>query len=324
MTDYNPYTAQQVTEVALALTKGAFRLASVVRRFGPNDFKEGRGDTVYLNVPGALTAYSRALDDVTHSIVLDSLTEAQEPVKLDVHAYSAVGLSEHDLTLGLQDFAKQVLVPQVDSVIDRIESSIETVLACITEDATIAYSAANPVALFTAGRRALRTKGIDVAEARLVALVGASVVDDLFASGALDFDKTGSADALRNGSLGRIRGFETLESGRVGDDEVVFMTKDALYLAHRAPIVPQGASFGQTVIGEGLSLRYLRDYDVTKTQDRSLVSTFVGAGVLPLYKVERTQDTGKQGDGGYAAGSATVTEVTGGAVAKVNTATNPA
>jgi hypothetical protein len=37
--------------------------------------------------------------------------------------------------------------------------------------------------------------------------------------------------------------------------------------------------------------------------------------------VERTQDVGaKQGDGGFVAGSATVTEVAGGAVVKINTA----
>lgn len=322
---FNQYTAQQVAEVAVALTKGTFRLASLVAKYDESNFKEGRGDTVFLNVPGALTAHSRALDDVTNAIVMDSLAEAQEPVKLDVHAYSAVGLSEYDLSLGIESFSAQVLRPQVDAVVDKIEATIEGVLAGITEDAGIAYSAADPIKLFTAGRAALRAKGIDVAAADLVAIVGSNVADDLLDSGALDFDKTGSADALRGGSLGRVRGFETLESGRVAADEVVFMTREAIYLAHRAPAVPAGVAFGQTVNGEGVSLRYLRDYDSAKTQERSIVSTFIGAGVLPLYRVERTQDVGaKQGDAGFVAGSATVTEVAGGAVVKVNTASAPA
>jgi hypothetical protein len=318
---FAPYNAQQVADVAVALAKGSFRLASLVAKYDESAFKEGRGDTVFLNVPGALTAHSRALDDVTNSIVLDSLAEAQEPVKLDVHAYSAIGLSEYDLSLNIQDFSRQALMPQVDAVVDKIESTIEAVLAGIAEDASINYSAAEPIRLFTAGRAALRSKGIDVAAADLVAIVGSDVADDLLDSGALDFDKTGSADALRGGSLGRVRGFETVESGRVQAGEVIFMTREALYLAHRAPVVPAGAAFGQTVNGEGISLRYLRDYDPSKTQERSLVSTFIGAGILPLYRVERTQDVGtKQGDGGFVAGSATVTEVAGGAVVKINTA----
>ena len=139
---FNAYTPQQVADVALAATKGAFKLASIAKTFGPDAFKEGRGNTVYLNVPGALTARSRALGEVTASIVLDSLAEAQEPVSLDVHAYSAVGLSERDLSLDLVDFSKQVLVPQVDAVVAKIESTVADVLAGVTADATITgYSA---------------------------------------------------------------------------------------------------------------------------------------------------------------------------------------
>lgn len=321
MNDFNLYTPNDAGGVALALTKLQFRLASVVARYGDDRFKEGRGSTVFLNVPGALTAHSRALDDTTNAIVLDSLTEAQEPVPLDVHSYSAVGLSDYDLSLGLQDFAKQVLVPQVDAVVDKVEATLEGVLAAVTVDAALTYDAAKPVKLFTAGRAALRAKGIDVAAADLVAVVGANLADALLDSGALDFANTGATDALRGGSLGRIRGFETIETGRIGADEVVFMTRDALYLAHRAPASPLGASFAATVRNEGFSLRYLRDYDPSHTQERSLVSTFIGAGVLPLYKVERTPDSmPRQGDAGFTAGTATVTEVPGGAIVKATIA----
>lgn len=313
------YTATQVAEVALALVKDSFRLASVVTRYGEDEFRPGRGDTVYLSVPGALTAHSRTLDDTTTAIILDSLTESQEPVKLGVHGYSAVSLSEKDMSLGIADFSKQVLLPQTDAVVDKVESAIEDVLSAVTPTAAT-YDPASPVKVFTAGRAELRSRGVDLAAVDLVALIGANVVDDLLDSGELDFQRTGSPDALRSGSLGRIRGFETIETGRIGDDEVILFPRSALYLAHRAPVVPEGASFGQKVSKDGFSLRYLRDYDPIHTVDRSVVSTFVGAGVLPLYRVERTQDTGKQGDAGFVAGSATVTEVEGGAVVKINTA----
>lgn len=161
---------------------------------------------------------------------------------------------------------------------------------------------------------------MDVSGSDLVALVGASVVDDLLDSGALDFSKTGNSEALQNGSLGRIRGFQTIESSRIADDEVIFMTATGVYLAHRAPDLPQGAAFGAKVSGNNLSLRYLRDYDVTHVQDRSLVDAFVGAGIMPLYNITRTEDSGSEGDTGFTAGHATVTEVPGGAVVKIDTA----
>lgn len=319
----NPYTAQQAGMTALAIAKGGLRLATMFAIFGPDRYKQGRGNTAYLTVPGVLTAHGRALGDTTNSIVMDALSEAQEPITLDVHAYSAVNLSEYDLTLGLDSFTSQVLGPQADAVAAKIESAIEEALAGVVEDATIVYDAAKPVSLFTKGRAALRAKGIDVAESNLVAIVGSKVADDLLESGALDFASTGTADALRDGHLGRIRGFDSIESGRIKSTEVIFTTRDGLYLAHRSPEVPEGVSFGATVsAGQGIGLRYIRDYDATKASDRSLVSVMVGAGIMPLYKVERTDDTPgkKQGDVGFVAGSATVTEVPGGAVVKVDTA----
>ena len=306
---FTPYTAQQVAEVALGLTKGSFRLASVVQRFTEEHYKIGRGNTVFLTVPGALTARSRALGETTTAIVLDSLTETQEPISLDNHAYSAVGLSEYDLSLGLQDFASQVLFPQTDAVADKTEATLEAVLAGIAPTSGITFDEGDPVALFTAGRAALRARGVDLTGNDLVAIVGSTVSDALLASGALDYGKTGNADALRDGSLGSIRGFTAIESGRVAADEVVFMPRNGVYLASRAPEVPIGASFGQKITQDGLSLRYLRDYDTAHTQDRSLVSTFLGAGVMPLYKIERN----------YTTNAATATEVAGGAVVKVDT-----
>lgn len=307
---FNPYTPQEVGQIALGLVAGGTRLADLARRFGPDQYREGRGRYVYLTVPSALIARSRTLDDTTTAIVLDSINETQEPVELSTHAVSAVGLSEYDLSLGLQDFSTQVLLPQADAVADRLEATMEAALAAVPADESIAYSAADPVKTFTAARGALRARGIDPSTADLVAVVGAQVSDDLMDSGALDFGKTGSADALRDGALGRIRGFDAIESARVGESEVVFMTRDSLYVATRPPAVPQGASFGAIVTKDGLAVRYLRDYDAVHTQDRSIVSTFIGAGLLPYYRVERD----------YAAGTAEAVEVPGGTVVKVDTA----
>ena len=55
----------------------------------------------------------------------------------------------------------------------------------------------------------------------------------------------------------------------------------------RAPIVPAGASFGQSLSERGFSLRYLRDYDAVHTVDRSIVSTFAGVAALPFKSVNR-------------------------------------
>ncbi|MEX8057404.1 P22 phage major capsid protein family protein [Microbacterium sp. 16-032] len=308
-----------VADVAIRLALGAFHLAEVAQRFDSSDFVAGRGDTVYLTVPGALTAHGRTLDDVTTAIISERLSELREPIKLATHDYSAVTLSEADLSLNLVDLGKQVILPQADAVAAKVERALADVIAGITADAAIKFDAAKPVSLFTKGRAALRAKGINVTGEPLVALVGSTVYDALLDSGALDAEKLGGdASALTKGAVGNLRGFEVIESASGAPDEVVFLTKrGSLYLANRAPEVPSGVT-GNKSTREGFELRTIQDYDATYTAQRSVLSTFVGAGILPAYKATRTEDVAVQGDEGFVAGSVTLTPIPGGATVKAS------
>jgi len=308
----NTYTATEIGQCAIAGIKYALAIGGHVARYTAADFLPGHGGKAYLRIPGALTARSRDLRDETTAVVFDKIAENRISVDLTKHLVSGVALGDAELTLDLKDFVKQVLLPQTDAIADGIEKVLADVLDGVTAtDASDGYNEAAPAALFTKGRRALRDRGVDVANEKLVAFVGGNIVDALLDSGALDFSKTGDADALRQGTLGRIHGFTAVETSRgIGADEVVFTTASGIYLATAAPVVPEGANFGETVTKDGLTVRYLRDYDASTLRDRSVVSTFVGAGITPLYEVQRDYDTGE----------ATVSDVEGGAVVKLTTA----
>lgn len=307
---YNQYTAEEIGIVAVKGADKGLVLGQNVARYTDADFLPGHGGKAYLRIPGAVTARSRSLRDKSTAMVFDQISENRVAVDLSTHLVSGVVIGDAELSLDIRDFTGQVLKPQVDAIVDGIENAIDEVIADVPATTVTGYSAAKPVDLFVDGRRALRDRGIDVAKEALVAYVGGNVVDDLFKSGALAYDKTGDDGALRRADLGRIAGFACVESGRIGADEVVFATKSGIYLATKTPKVPEGASFGATVTDSGIALRYLRDYDATKLADRSIVSTFVGAGIAPLYDVTRDA----------AAGTATVSEVEGGAVVKLATA----
>lgn len=305
------YTAEQVAKVAVAMATQDSYLGALVNRNFENDLLGGggKGRTVNVKVPSALIARSRGIDDVTTNIVLDSLTETTVPVTLGEHIYNAVGLSEGDLTLNLEDFSKQVLAPQVDAVVDAVEEEVADALRAIALNTAIDWDAANPVKTFTAIRKELRQRGVPAANLNVV--VGTNVYAALLDAKAItDASESGSTAALRDGNVGNLRGFKIVESTRIDDDEIVAFHRDAFTLAVRAPIVPAGASFGQSVSGGGYSLRYLRDYDVTKTMDRSMVSTFAGVAAMPLYKVTRD----------YTAKTAVVEEVAGGAALRMSIA----
>lgn len=301
------YTPDQVAKVAVAMAVEDSFLGALINRNFENDLLGGggKGRTVNVKVPTALIARSRGLD-ATSAIVLDQLTETTVPVTLGEHLYSAVGLTEGEMNLDLTDFSAQVLAPQVAAVVDRIENEVAEALAAITLDTSIAWDAANPVKTFTEIRKVLRQRGVPATGLNVV--VGTNVFAALLDANAItDASQSGSTEALREGNVGKLRGFTIAESTRVADDEIVAFHRDAFTLAVRAPMVPAG-QFGATVASNGYNLRTLRDYDVTTTQHRSMVSTFAGVAAMPLYKVTRD----------YGATSATVTEVAGGAALRMS------
>lgn len=308
------YTPAEAAVVAAKLAgEDAFLSALVSRNYQEELLGGGKGGApVSIKMPTTLIARSRDVDDVTSSIILDEIAETRKTVNLDrVHDYSAVPLSEADLTLNLTDFASQVLAPQSEAIVDALEHKVATALLAVPVTTLgVAWNAADPVPYFTALRKQLRDNG--VASSGLNLVVGTSVYANLLDAQAItDASASGSTDALRDAGVGKIRGFQIVESTRIPEDEILAFHRDAVTLVTRAPVVPQGASFGSSVAAGGFSLRYLRDYDATKTVDRSIVSTFSAVGILPTFKIERD----------YATGVVGTTELANGGVIHLDTVT---
>jgi hypothetical protein len=317
------YNAPQVAKTAVAMAVEDSYLGALVSRNFQNDLLGGGGKnlTVNVRVPSALIARERGIDDISTAIVLDSLTESTISVTLGTHAYSAVALSEGDMSLHLESFAAQVLAPQVDAVVDDVEHTVATALLAADgfqtgEDPAsgdpghIVYDETDPVKLFIALRRILRNRGVPTAGLNVV--VGTQIYADLLSSQKLqDASASGSTAALREGQVGRVQGLTVVESTRVPENDLIAFHSDAFTLAVRAPIVPAGVSFGAFEASDGYSLRYIRDYDASVLKDRSIVSTFAGVQPMPLYKVTRD----------YSAETATVAEVPGGAAIHLDVTT---
>ncbi len=63
-------------------------------------------------------------------------------------------------------------------------------------------------------------------------------------------------------------------------DEGYVFHQTAYVLSTRAPMVPDGASWGASQSFAGLAIRALRDYDFLNVRDRLLADVFVGADVV--------------------------------------------
>jgi hypothetical protein len=114
--------------------------------------------------------------------------------------------------------------------------------------------------------------------------VGSNVEAAILKSDRLSkFDQSGSSDALREAIIGRIAGFTAMSVPGLDPDIAIAAHKTAFVLALVAPVVPQGAAWGETRSYRGMSLRVLRDYDPAGSNgpvDRLLTDTFMGTGIV--------------------------------------------
>lgn len=288
------YTPAQVGQILARLVSQDTVLAALVSRNYQDELMAyGKGGApIGIKMPTTLIARDRDIDDVTTSIILDEIAETFRTVNLDrKHDYSAVPLSEKDMTLNLVDFGVQVLSPQAKAIVDAVERKVALKLLGVPKTAApVAWNPANPLPYFTALRKQLRDNGVD--QTGMQCVVGTAVYAQLVDANALtDVSQSGSTEALREAGVGRIRGFSLIESTRVPEDEILAFHRDAVTLVTRAPVIPAGASFGTNIAEGGFNLRYIRDYDAMHTVDRSIVSTFSGVGILPTFKIERNYTT---------------------------------
>jgi hypothetical protein len=272
----------RVAKTGAVLMGQALVLAKTVTRDFDAEFDGGVGSKVRMRRPALLTASRRSLGATT-AITVEDLAESGQDVALTHTAYHAAVVTQEDLTLNLEDFAAQVLMPQVDAVAADVESAVVAALQSVPQNAvlTTAYSATDPLATFIAARKALRGLGVPLSGGSLYAAVGDDAMSDLLATGALrDASQSGTSEALRNASPGKVYGFEIVESSDLAADEIVFYHKAAVALVLRAPQPPESVSYGVSVASDVGALTHLLVFDGGNLTEKSVVQTFVGCQTL--------------------------------------------
>lgn len=271
---------ETIARTALALLQREIVLPRLVWRFGQSDFQGAKDDTITLRVPAVLTARDYEWRTRNAAIVIDDLTETGVDVTLDTHPYSAVAVTDEQLTLDIVNFGTQVLQPQVRAVAERLENLIATTLggAIVPAAAEIAHTIGTTDGYATAvkARQVLNMQNVPMAGR--VLLLGANLEADFLSSDHLTLvDQSGSDSALRDGTLGRILGFTVVTSNAIDPDIGYAFHATAVAFGNVAPTVPDGATAGASEDSDGLAMRWIRDYDPNYLRDRSVVSSFAGA-----------------------------------------------
>lgn len=288
-------TAQVIARTAIGALVQDLVLPRLVSRDAEADFRGGNGTVVNVRTPPTVTGggartYDQTLRDAGTPIVLDALAEQTIPVTIGPELYKGVPVTDEDFTFELTDFTTQVLDPLMQVVGVGAEAVLVTEMNGFTPTAgiTAALDGSDIHAAILQGRMALNKRNVPQA-GRVLAVspeVELMLLNDS-ENRLVRYDASGSAEALRNATIGRLYGMSVVVSNELTANSFIIFTREAFAFVLRAPVVPAGVTFGQSVSYQGLALRFIRDYDPAYLQDRAIVSTFPGAETLDAQRAVR-------------------------------------
>lgn len=266
----------------------------------PGEFTGALNDTVNMRIP-ARRAFRRRTLRAGTAIVNDVSVEFSQPVQLTTDVYNGAPITDEELTLDIVDFGAQILTPQIvavaegveEELMDEIEGAPYTAANTLNPDWTEFRVSGKTDWFLVAARAARKLDEANVPASGRTLLIGAGVKEEIITSDRwtrFDSMGAGAVDVITERRIGNIAGFDVVYSPSVDADAAYAYHRTAFVLATRAPLTPRGANAVSTrsigAVGgamgyyQGISVRWLSDYDYTNTTDRSLVNTWVGTATV--------------------------------------------
>ena len=271
-----------INRTALMLLEREVVLPRLVWNYADAEFRGAKNDTVTLRLPARLDANTYTFrNDRSSPITVDDVTETSVAVVLDKDYYSAVQVTDEQLTLDIVDFGEQVLSPQVKAVARGLEDLIATTLAGAD------YATANEISFQNSDNEMWATliqarkvlNDANVPREGRVLVVGSNIEAEM-----LNDDKFNRVDsagpeattALREATINRLAGFTIVGSNAIDENAAYAFHPTAFAFVNVAPVVPDGVTYGSRMADGGLAMRWIRDYDPLYLRDRSVVNAFAG------------------------------------------------
>lgn len=268
-----------VVQTAVEILQRQRVLQALVTTDGLGDFGGSNNDTINIRVPAIAGAHTRTLRASDRTLTTDDLVEYSIPVQLTEHVYSAIKLTDEQRTLDIQDFARQVVMPQVSAMAYKLEDLIADLVDSPSYDEVLAIDPYDTFPGFIDARRKLNDA--NVPDQNRVLVVGSAVEanilkDDQFRQ----FQQSGDANALRRAYLGDIAGMRVFRSNAIPADTAYEWHPTAFVYVNRAPKMSEGVVASASYAADNVALRWLADWSYSEIGLRSLVDVFTGYKVI--------------------------------------------
>lgn len=282
---------QKLVDAAVGMLEQELLIPNLFRKEGVDQFKGAEDDTVTFKVEGVLPFHDyewRAGESGSTTpgsrptIEFDEYSERTYPVTFGGNVYSAVKLTDEQNDFDIKEWGK-LLRPQVKAVARGLQRRAVNTLVDQTYNVTIGNAEANLRGALIEARRVLNA--FHAPEAGRYLLVGSgfesALLNDEKLNLAQNVGDSEAESALREATIGRRFGFTIVVDQTLPADAAYAFSDSGFVFASAAPSVPGSVAFGATTSFEGIALRWLRDYDPSHLQDRSVVNTYAGFRSVP-------------------------------------------
>lgn len=269
---------EKLINTAVGMLEQELTVPNLFKKESVDQFKGAADDTISVKVEGVLPFHDYAFrNDRSAPIVFDEYAERKIAVTFGGNVYNAVKLTDEQNDFDLTEWGT-LLRPQVKAVARGLHRRATSTLTGHTYNVTIGNAEQNLRGALIEARRVLNK--FNVPEGARYMLVGSN-----FESALLNDDKLNLAQnvgdseaesALKSATIGQRMGFTIVVDQTIGADDAYAFAGSAFIFLSGAPAVPQSVPYGATASFEGVGLRWVRDYDPTYMQDRSVVNTYAG------------------------------------------------
>jgi hypothetical protein len=274
-------TPQIIAREALMVLRNNAVMSNLVYRDYSSEFA-AVGDTITVRKPATFEANEF---DASKGITVQSATENSVSVKMDKLLDVSFEVTTKELSLEIEDFSNQLLVPAMQAFSDKIDSYLIGLEKELTNRVAHASGAIAPADLIDA-RKFLVDNAAPTTNRNFV--IGSQAEADLLKSDLfVNYSAVGETAALKEASLGRKFGMDIYTDQNIKKVSAtseytpsIAFHKNAFALVTRTPQTPLGAASAYVENYDGYGLRVVYAYDANKKVDTISIDMLCGVKLL--------------------------------------------
>lgn len=238
---------------------------NLVHRDYSEAFQVGKGATIQVRKPVTLTAA-----EFTGTVTAQDVSEQSIDVTLDKLATVDVAFSAIEKATNVDDLNRLFVEPAAIALAQKINTDGLALLSSVTASATTAQTTANDLSAFSEAAKVLSKAKAPLTPRHGIWSPDAEAAFRMLPA-LINAEKSGTTEALRNGSIGRVFGIDNYMAQGVPTSMLGCVFHPNAFAFVTRPLATPASVEAYTTSYNGITLRVTRGYDMkTKTEMLSM------------------------------------------------------